>query len=62
MSFSSVQVNVVVTSDHGMTSLKGVKFIQLSDYIDEDDVHKVVDYGAIVSIAAAENRSNNVRM
>lgn len=47
-----------------MTSVKketGTEYVKLEDYVtDPDDIYKVIDYGAIASIAATEGRSEAV--
>lgn len=59
-----LQVNVIITSDHGMTSIKketGTEYVKLEDYVtDSDDIYKVIDSGAVMSIAASEGRSESV--
>jgi predicted AlkP superfamily pyrophosphatase or phosphodiesterase len=59
----SIKVNVIIVSDHGMTSLSKdvVTFVQLSDFVAEDLVHKVIDYGAVSSIIAAPGKYGDVR-
>ncbi|OXA50136.1 glycerophosphocholine cholinephosphodiesterase ENPP6 [Folsomia candida] len=58
MSGMANKINVIITSDHGMTSLdKTVKRIYLEEFVNMGDVHRVVDYGTVVSIAAEKDRS-----
>ncbi|CAL8110121.1 unnamed protein product [Orchesella dallaii] len=57
------KVNIIITSDHGMTSIKkdsGVEYIKLSDYVNPDEIYKVIDYGAVVSIAVLEGKVDSV--
>jgi hypothetical protein len=52
---------VVITADHGMTNLnQSVKRIYLKDYINLDDVYRIVDYGVVVGISAMDGRSDAV--
>lgn len=53
------KVNLMVVSDHGMTSLSRDKVIFLDDYIDMDNV-KIVDYSAVVAIRPREGEIENV--
>jgi len=47
-----------------MTSIKkdsGVEYIKLSEHVNPEDIYKVVDYGAVVSIAAVPGKVDSVR-
>ncbi len=50
----------MITSDHGMTNLnQTVKRIYLQDYLNMDDVYRIVDYGTVVGILAISNATIN---
>lgn len=57
-------MNFIITSDHGMTNIKkeaGVEYVKLEDYITEPaDVYKIIDYGAVVSVAATQGKVDSV--
>lgn len=53
------KVNIVVVSDHGMTSLSREKIVFLDDYIDMDDV-LIVDNSAVVAIRPDQGKTETV--
>ncbi len=53
------KVNIVVVSDHGMTSLSREKVVFLDDYIDMDDV-LIVDYSPIIAIRPNQGKTEVV--
>ncbi len=53
------KVNLMVVSDHGMTSLSRDKVLFLDDYIDMDNV-KIIDYSAVVAIRPREGETESV--
>lgn len=54
-------MNVVITSDHGMTSIKpedGMIYVKLEDYLTDidDNVYKVIEKGPVVMIAVKKGK------
>ncbi len=53
------KINIVVVSDHGMTSLSREKVVFLDDYIDMDDV-LIVDNSAVIAIRPNQGKIEKV--
>jgi predicted AlkP superfamily pyrophosphatase or phosphodiesterase len=53
------KVNVMVVSDHGMTSLSRDKVIFLDDYINMDDI-LIVDNSAVIAIRPKQGKEDDV--
>lgn len=52
------KVNVVVLSDHGMTTSS--KMINLEKYVDFNDIEKVLGEGAFAMISPEKKKTDNV--
>jgi hypothetical protein len=58
-----LQVNVVITSDHGMKWVgegSDTTYVKLGNYIDDHNVYKVLDRGAVVGIAPYKSSVDTV--
>lgn len=56
------KLNIIIVSDHGMTAVDSwaADKIPLKDYIDLDDIVKIVDRGAVVAIHPVEGKVDAV--
>ena len=59
------QLNIVIISDHGMTGTgpgSNITYVDLKDYMDINDVMKVLDFGAGAAIAPLPRNTEKVRV
>jgi hypothetical protein len=57
------QLNIVIISDHGMTGTgpsTNVTYLDLKDYVELNDVIKILDYGASAVIAPLPRNTEKV--
>lgn len=56
-------VNLMIVADHGMTAGgagSGVEYVDVEDYIDDDDVQFIFDRGAVVAIVPKPGKTDKV--
>lgn len=56
-------VNVMIVSDHGMTSgtpHSGAEYVEIDDYLDMDDVSYVIDRAAVAAVAPLPGKADKV--
>ncbi|XP_046545216.1 ectonucleotide pyrophosphatase/phosphodiesterase family member 5-like [Haliotis rubra] len=54
------EVNVIVTSDHGMTSISNQRSLDLQDYLNKADVVRIPSVGPVAHVQPVEGREDAV--
>ena len=53
-------INIIITSDHGMTELSQNRTVNIDKYVDQNDVFKIIDYGTGAGVWPSSNEADAI--